>query len=234
MKYYDSNGNLHEFNVSGSIGQGYCGDVYKYNDDYVFKRYHENCSERLRLKKEIYDPIKEINSDYIMEIKDLLYKGKDIKKDTSIDGYTSRYIKPENIDILSESTDYLIDNIGEIGKTFTKLAEYNIRVADLKASNVIMKKDKIVLIDIDMFHKENGPMKEIEKNNKRDLLYLFKSILTAAVFDYQHNFKYLDAIDDMIEECSKGRDVVAKVQKTLVKYNCPEDYFRKRVQKNRF
>ncbi len=229
MKYYDCSGVEHEFDLSDNIGHGWCGDVYRYDSEWVLKKYRDFCSGRLRLKKDIYDIVKELDSKYIVEFKDLLFKDKDAKAKTPIDGYTCRYVRPEMVDILSMPTDYLTDNIDEISKVFAELSNRGVRVSDLKGSNVIIQNDKIVLIDIDLFHRVRTGKKKLNRLNQLDLLYLFKEILSDSVYEYEHNFNYLDVIDDVFADFSKSSDSVLEVQKQFQKYKCPADYLKSRL-----
>jgi len=241
MIFYDYNGNEHEFDLSNRIGNGWCGEVYQYESELVLKKYRDLCHKRLRLKKDVYDIVKDINSPHIVEINELLFKKK--REDSifsvlglenvAVDAYTCKYIKADAIDILNTPTEYLIHNMNELSKLFTELSRHGVRVEDLKASNTIIQEDKIVLIDFDLFHKVLMTNKRLDRLNQLDLLLLFKEIISDCVWEYEYEFDLIDSIDEVFK-CSQyfgASAPIVEVSKQLQKYKYPIDYLRKYTDK---
>lgn len=234
MVLYDYNGNEYEFDLSNKIGDGFCGNVYRYDNEFVLKQYRDLCPNCLRLKRNIYDAIKEINSPHVVEIINLLYKNKIEKSKNSliglrnkpISGYTCKYIKPDKVDILTTPTEYLIYNMNELNKVFTEFSKRNIRANDVKIENVVMKNDKIVLIDLDLFHKVMIKDKNLERLNQIELLRLFRDIVSDSIYDCEYNVDFIESVERMfnLSMFTKETDLISEVIKQFQKYKYPVDY----------
>lgn len=222
MKFYDYYGQVHNYDLSDKINhnQGLCGEVYRCDSQWLLKKYRDHCSSDLRLSKDLYDVMKEIDSEHLVEIRDLLFQEKRESEMTPIDAYTCRYVQPYADDILLMPTDYLTYNMNELSKVFTKFSECSIRVDDVKGENAIMQKDKIVLIDIDLFYKVMMNKGELDNLNQLDLLKLFKEMLSSCVYEYEHNLAFLNSISEIFEGSSRVLDVIQKFQS----YKYPVDY----------
>ena len=234
MVLYDYEGNEHEFDLSDKIGNGFCGEVYRYDSEFVLKKYRESCPNCLKLKRNIYEAIKEINSPHVVEIINLLYTNKIGNSNSplfglrnkSISGYMCKYIKPDKIDILSIPTEYLLYNINELNKVFTEFSNRNIRAIDVKVENVVMQNDKIVLIDLDLFRKGMLRDKRIERLNQIDLLHLFRDMVSDSIFDCEYNIDFLESIEKIFDlsKFTKETDLILEITKQFQKYKYPVDY----------
>lgn len=241
MKYYDCSGVEHEFDLSDNIGHGWCGDVYRYDSEWVLKYYNENCSSNNRLKKEIYDITKEINSPYIAEIDKLLFKERiytpsdTIFMTDSIDAYTCRYVKPDEVDILTIPRDYITDNISELSDVFLEFSDRGVRAMDIKEENVIVQKDKITLIDIDLFYKTCTQIDILETENYRALMKLFEQLMLSSAMYYRHGEEIEKGIYQLFEVIHRPSSIddMKEVTKYLGKFQYPIDAV-KVYTKNRF
>jgi len=241
MILYDCDGNNYSYDLSHKIGSGACGTVYKYDLEWVLKYYNEDCSSRNRLKKEIYDITKEINSPYIAEIDKLLFKKRveslsdDIYITNSIDAYTCSYIKPDKIDILTVSKDYIIDNIRELSDVFLEFSDRGVRALDVKEGNVIIQNDKVTLIDLDLFYKACTQIDILEIENYRTLMKLFEELMLSSAICYSYGKEIENGIYQLFDVVHKPSDIedMQEVLKYLNKYQYPIDAI-KVYTKNRF
>lgn len=234
MLFYDCYGNEYEFDLSNKVGNGNCGEIYRYDSEWVLKYYYDTCCDDYRLRKGIYDIIQEIKSPYIAEVKDLLFKEK-INDDVSdldfffdkhvIDAYTCRYIRPDNIDILTTSTDYLVDNMNELSKLFFEFAKYDIGTFDVKPDNAIVQSDKIVLIDLDLFKKSRVSGDELEEMNQKRLLHFIRCLLMDCMLAYGYHRDLISSMNYMFRNIryNSGANVVLEVAKEFQKYKYPID-----------
>lgn len=125
------------------------------------------------------------------KIDGLYFDENHIFKTNPIDAYTCKYVKPDDINILTMSTDYMLENIYEISKIFSYLSSKGIRTQDVKPQNTILTTDRIVLIDIDCFDKVNVNLDSLNRKNQFDLLKLMQNLFLNCID------KYCDYGDDI-------------------------------------
>lgn len=211
MKYYDCFGNEKDYQLLDKVGNGCCGDVFFISPDELLKIYYPTCSDSNKLKKIVYDAIKEINSEHIMKINELLFDHKieglyfDINhlfKTNFIDAYTCSYIKPDDVDILSTDSQYLLYNLKELSKVFSSFAERSILAGDIKWSNVILQNDKIVLIDLDGFSDVNISFPTLDVLNQKLLLTLFKKLFINCIDKYEYDCHYISTVYSLFDDFS--------------------------------
>lgn len=142
------------------FSSGECGEVYT-NEKNVFKVYFKNTLDEFRLDEEIFEFIKQIDSQNLMEIYEIYTKAS-LKNafgsltqynDFQIDAYLAKYYKKDDINVLLKHKDYLLESLEEIEKQFACFTEYLIFLDDIKFENSICTENEIVLIDPDCFRK---------------------------------------------------------------------------------
>lgn len=208
-------------NEENYLNHGNCAKVYK-EGEFVKKVYYDYCLEKNRIDKEVYEIIKKIDSSYILKIHTLYY---DLLK-KRIMGYLADYYKPDQINILEEDIYYTLDNLHNIRLLFEKLASYFIKVDDVKILNTILQKDKIVLLDPDLFKIVDCSEDDCIKHNNQRLINLFKSIyeevITTNLSQFKENPYFI--LDDLFKIDSDNlEDGIAK---KLTKYKYPIEYFK--------
>lgn len=190
MKLYDCYGNMKNYELSARFNYGGCGDIYFCNYDEVLKIYYHTCSDKNRLKKYTYDIIRELNNTHIASVNELLFENQineifldenDIFKKYSIDAYTCEYIKPDDLDILTTPTNYILENMYEISKILSYFASKNVKAYDMKASNTILQNDKMVLIDLDCWRRVDIEEFALNKINQRMLITLLQSLFSDDI-----------------------------------------------------
>lgn len=211
-------------------GHGKCGTVYKYNDDLCIKIYNRGIDfDHCLLNTSIYDDLKTIKSDNLVDIKMALYKDKENKSIT--DAYLLTYYEEKYDDFLEIYTDYLLYNLEEIFKLIKEISIFKIRLHDLKRENIILTKDNIVLIDPDRwYYKFKDSEKEIEKLNINNIMAMFSKITKESLknnyldFLIENNL-YDYVISNKLFPLTSNKDRAMKVlSKRLNGYKRPIDY----------
>ena len=231
MKYYDENGK--EIIIPDSVfsvedNHGKCGTIYKFSDDLCIKRYDRDIYfDYCLLNTSIYDDLKTIKSDNLVDIKMPLYKD----NKSIIDAYLLTYYKEQYDDFLEIPTEYLLYNLEEILKLIKEISEYKIRLDDLKRENIILTKDNIVLIDPDRwYYKFKDSEKEIEKLNINNIMAMFSKITEKSLQDNHLDFLiennlYDYVISSKLFPLTSNKDRAMKVlSKRLNGYKRPIDY----------
>ena len=233
MKYYDENGK--EIIIPDSVfsvedNHGKCGTIYKFSDDLCIKRYDRDIYfDYCLLNTSIYDDLKTIKSDNLVDIKMALYKDKENKSIT--DAYLLTYYEEKYDDFLEIYTDYLLYNLEEIFKLIKEISIFKIRLHDLKRENIILTKDNIVLIDPDRwYYKFKDSEKEIEKLNINNIMAMFSKITKESLknnyldFLIENNL-YDYVISNKLFPLTSNKDRAMKVlSKRLNGYKRPIDY----------
>lgn len=231
MKYYDENGKeviIPDDVLNNEVGHGVCATVYRYSDDLCIKRYDRDIYfDYCLLNTSIYDDLKTIKSDNLVDIKMPLYKD----NKSIIDAYLLTYYKEQYDDFLEIPTEYLLYNLEEILKLIKEISEYKIRLDDLKRENIILTKDNIVLIDPDRwYYKFKDSEKEIEKLNINNIMGMFSEITEKSLQDNHLDFLiennlYVYVISSKLFPLTSNKDRAMKVlSKRLNGYKRPIDY----------
>lgn len=142
------------------LSSGECGEVYT-NEKNIFKVYFKNTLDEFRLDEEIFEFMKQIDSQNLMKIYEIYTKAS-LKNafgsltqysDFQIDAYLAKYYKKDDINVLFKHKDYLLESLKEIEKLFAYFTEYLIFIDDIKFENSICTENEIVIIDPDCFRK---------------------------------------------------------------------------------
>ena len=210
---------------------GKCGTIYKYSDDLCIKRYDRGIYfDHCLLNTSIYDNLKTIKSDNLVDIKMPLYKEKNNKN--IIDAYLLAYYKEQYDDFLEIPIEYLLYNLEEIFKLIKEISEYRIRLDDLKRENIILTKKNIVLIDPDRWYYEfmTKDNDKIESLNINNIMAMFSEITKESLknnyldFLIENNL-YDYVISNKLFPLTSNKDRAMKVlSKRLNGYKRPIDY----------
>lgn len=211
-------------------GHGKCGTVYKYNDDLCIKIYNRGIDfDHCLLNTDIYEDLKKIKSDNLVDIKMALYKDKENKSIT--DAYLLTYYEEKYDDFLEIYTDYLLYNLEEIFKLIKEISIFKIRLHDLKRENLILTKDNIVLIDPDRwYYNFLSSIEAVEKLNINNIMGMFSEITEKSLQDNHLDFLiennlYVYVISSKLFPLTSNKDRAMKVlSKRLNGYKRPIDY----------
>lgn len=241
MIYYNSNGEKREYTNLKPFNSGSCGQLFYYDNDKLLKIYFARTHEDGRIKKYVYNVIKEMNSSHIVNILELLYKEKTNNAERQIvEAYTCGYIKPEEVDILTTSTEYLLENIHELDKVFKYFTSKKVVVDDVRPANTILQKDKIVLIDIDSFRKVSYEDYILSYINEQTIPTLLEGIFLECCANYNNQsikeaVEFEIAVHDLFYNINllPEEDRIKIMNEFFSKYKYPIDAV-KEYKKNRF
>ena len=211
-------------------GHGKCGTVYKYNDDLCIKIYNRGIDfDHCLLNTDIYEDLKKIKSDNLVDIKMALYKDKENKRIT--DAYLLTYYEEKYDDFLEIYTDYLLYNLEEIFKLIKEISIFKIRLHDLKRENLILTKNNIVLIDPDRwYYNFLSSIEAVERLNINNIMGMFSEITEKSLQDNHLGFLiennlYNYVISSKLFPLTSNKDRAMKVlSKRLNGYKRPIDY----------
>ena len=171
--------------------------------------------------------LKSLNLKNFYEIYDLYYNQKGKPK-----AYTMKYYENEEIDILTEESPYTINNLYSLLSSVNILNKNNILISDTHSENVILNKEKIIIIDADLYRINRFFQKSsLEFRNVDALRCLFESLYINALKKYHseiYNELTIEIIKNLFQlySSSQVRDTFG----TLSIYKYPIDYIRSKVR----
>ena len=137
--------------LNNFINNGEFGNVYRYNENQCIKIYNnKEFKIKFFLTVYLYNYLKEITSDNIVTINELLFK--DNKYMFQADAYIMEYYKEFYQSILLTPSDYLIENLEKLLILSKELSKKHIILDDLKKDNTISL-DKIYVERRRIMHK---------------------------------------------------------------------------------
>lgn len=208
--------------IENMINHGCCGEIYKYKNDCVKLYYGSSLSDG-KISKKVFETLKEIDSDYFVKLKDLLYP----EGLQEFSAYTMKYYSAEELNILDLDTEYTLYMFHEYLKLFNEFSEKKIIAEDVKRNNTIYDGKNLILIDPDLFYFSNN-VEYCKISNYNRLLQLFRSIYLEEVkkildLDYSKNL-FMDLGE--LFNLEMGPNMDNELSKKLKKYRCPRDYFK--------
>ena len=233
MIFYDKNNNKvtipDEVLTKIISNKGNCGTIYRLNKELCFKYYNKTEIADFILNEDMFQALKTINNPSLVNIKQLLYKDKESKFKAK--AYILEYYQSVYDNILTVPSEYLLDSLEKILKLAEELSKENIRVFDLRESNIILTNKNIVLIDPDRWYFniiENE--KSIEKSNINNITGFFQNIIrdnlnkTEREFLIKNNlFDYVIA-GKLFPLTSNSDKAIKVLAKRLKGHNRPIDY----------
>ena len=134
-----------------------------------------------------------------------------------VDAYTAKYYPDNSVNALLENKDYLLDNFKELEILFKTFSKNMICTADIKKDNTVIGKDGIVIIDPDLFYTMEFGKELISTLNKKNLLYLFRSIFINSLKgkpNYDRMVTYIDS--ELVNiKVTDTTDVTQEISKKL-------------------
>lgn len=210
---YDENNEMRKYNIDDNYIEGGCGYVYRIDDDKCLKLF----SEFYMFELDVIKAVRKLQLASFYEIYDLLFN-----EEKQFSGYTMKYYKPEDINILTMPIDYTLDNLFRIYKDLRMLSKAKIYAFDCDSHNVIMNSKNITIIDTDIYYfRKEDDKNKIYKDNYEILLNLFKSLYYEQI--KLLGFSYKD-IEDLLDYLFDEHKQLNNVEKKLTKYKYPIDY----------
>ncbi len=222
--YYNRNYKKLKLNNMEYLNNGGCAEVL-HNEEIIFKEYYYETSHNYRLDEKMFDILKNIHNSHFIELFDIysnfnfteLLKNKIGMLPFTVDAYTAKYYPDNSVNALLENKDYLLDNFKELEILFKTFSKNMICTADIKKDNTVIGKDGIVIIDPDLFYTMEFGKELISTLNKKNLLYLFRSIFINSLKgkpNYDRMVTYIDS--ELVNiKVTDTTDVTQEISKKL-------------------
>lgn len=181
-----------EINLKDSIAfaHGACANLYKY-DEIIYKKYYRYIKENLRMSKELFKIVKELNNEHTYKLLEIYLN----EIDETV-AYTYYYIEKNNIDLLTIPSEYIIKNYFEMKQLVDILTDYQVELKDIKKDNTIITNDSIIFIDMDCFKITKENKDKLKKKNIEEFNNYFKRLL---IENESYKKEYLIKINELIE-----------------------------------
>ena len=141
IKLYDEKGDRVRIDKGNLIASGSKADIYRIGNGKCIKQF------RSSKRKVVVEVLKFFRDEYLnnfLKICDILYD--DIDR---VRAYTAlEYISSE-VDLLTLSSDYLIDNLFRMIESIRRISDRLITVMDMNIWNTVVNESEIVVVDID-------------------------------------------------------------------------------------
>lgn len=244
MPYYNRNHKKLKLklNTLEYLNSGECARVL-HNKDIILKEYYSETIFNYRLNEKMFDILKNISNPHFIELFDIyscfdfieLLENKIGILPFIVDAYTAKYYSDNSVNVLLEHKDYILDNFRELEILFKIFSENMIYTDDIKRDNTVIGKDGIIIIDPDLFYTIPDLFCTMESSkelistlNKKNLIYLFRSILINSVKNEPNYGKIITFIDNELVnfEVTDNTDVAYEISKKLKYIKQPIELFR--------
>lgn len=225
MRYYDSKGRIREFKEERLkyLNHGQTANVYHIDPKTLLKRYFSYVPDTVIIDEAIFKILTSKKSQHIVPLYQIL-------KDDSLEktiGYLMQYVNEYHIDYLTSESDLFLSHIRDIELIVDELSKENIRVMDLKSTNVITTKNGLVIIDPDKYRVVDY---DPTFNNKDQVLYLAYSLLNYGKSEMSDSLDRIELLKfrrsiDLESEV----DITSQLARTLTKVKAPIDIFKRAI-----
>lgn len=188
MAYYNRSSEIFKSKKMYHLSSGQCASVCC-NNEIIFKEYFSDTLINCRLSVQLFDILKDIDNDNFIKLFEI-YSDMDLleliqykcnARKFSVDAYTAKYYSDDSDDVLYGSINYILDNFNELEKLFDIFTDNSIITDDVKRKNAILSNDRIIIIDPDTFYISSLSKQDIAIENKKKLLFLFRSICLSSI-----------------------------------------------------
>lgn len=233
MDYYNSKGELINYNLTVPKHQGKSSRIFQLEDSYYLKQYFSYSTSPVRMDLELFNILKKLNHPNTNKVLELYYEKNKIKsveylishiQDIEVDAYRYLYIEDSYRNIIKEPTEYLLYNLQELEKLAHIFTELGIWMKDLKRENTVYSKDRIILIDLDCCKlSKKSSHYDIHRNNMCCLQNLFIDLFEKCK---SYSYRYEDEVDELFF-LDEDNFLTSSVSKKLSKCKTPLDYIKK-------
>lgn len=212
IKLYNEQDQKIVFNNPRIIDSGTSGTLYRLDEGRILKYITSNYHFDVTAIKDI----NKMNLPNFGRIYEFLYDS-----NYQFSGYITEYYKKQFHDILTMPTEYSIENLYQIKKSFVRITKAGILVKDLHDENIILGNDLIRIIDYDRYERSSLPEETLTKYNYAYLMYLFRSLYISTLIEYHGElFNNKERINKLFEKNAP----LDEIYKKLVRYKYPIDY----------
>lgn len=179
----------------------------------------------------VLQTIKVIRDPNLYCIHNLYYDSKALT--AHVKAYDMDYYKEEKLNVLTMPMDYSLDNFHDLCKLAERLSLYKIIVNDLHEKNVIMQRNRLIVIDADRWFKcDTFNYDYLVSENYRAIVHLLMRLYYRELV----NFGKIEPLEYNIYDKVLGNLESIKAQKIfqeLSEYKYPIDYIEAKVKKLR-
>ena len=223
MKYISDKGKIYDVKEDSLtyLDHGLTANIYFMEDKRLLKRYYAYTSKLVKLDEDIFTLLKELNNPNIVKIHEMLFDEPSLYKT----GYIMDYIKPDNVDYLTNISSIFLEHIHEIEKVVDRLSKERVRVMDLKNSNVVITNNGMIIIDPDKYRIVDY---DPTYANKDQILYLAYSILNFSKSPSKDSLDRLSLLKmKQAIEIDESMSITSQLSKKLTPSRKPIDIFKR-------
>ena len=182
MKLFSKTGEELDLSNFKYLTEGEDGKIYV-DGKTVLKLYHFYLDYSRRLRRRIFDIIKDKSIPNIVRLDDYFYTNTSFfSRIFPFDAYTMDYISAENKKIIDFKKKDLIEIFKSLEQTLEILTDNRIVLHDVHPKNIIISENGITIIDIDRFYfMRLSSKKTIYKLNKLELLNCINSTILSEI-----------------------------------------------------
>lgn len=221
---------LLELNKSDYILSGCFSDVFFYEDGCIKIA---NClipSENIK----VLEKLKSIIHPNLYKIRNFYYNSMD--EFSYVKAYDMDYYEPDTIDFLTMPMDYILDNFSDLCKLAKKIVSHSILMTDTHEGNVILNKNRMILIDADRWVVDDEQFNPdfLKTENNRALVHLLFRLYYSALINsgkiaknsYDPSGNGYNKVLNQLEQT-----LIEDVLKDHQKFKYPIDYIEDKVKK---
>lgn len=209
------------------VDSGTDGDVYYYKDGCI--KIYRNIMPDYSIS--VIKTIKNISDPNLYCIRNLYYDSKNSV--SNVKAYDMDYYRDEKINILTMPMDYSLDNFNDLCKLAEKISLYKIEINDLHEKNVIMQRNRFIIIDADRwFKRETCDCDFLFAENYKAVVHLLMRLYYRELV----NLGKIEPLDYNIYDKVLGnleRIKAREIAQELSGYKYPIDYIEAKVKKLR-
>jgi len=223
--FYDSKGVPIKYNlkISDIINVGSTGRIYKVNDDVCLKMIDK---DRKLVDFEVLSLISKLKLSNFYEIFDFLYN-----RNNKNTGYTMKYYKSENINVLTMPCSYILDNFNYIYNSVIELSNKGVVVTDMSLNNIILNSSSITVIDADYYYfNRRCTYNRLLADNLEEVLLLFASLLYDSIKIFDINQENSNMVYNSLNMLINSFSDISSLSSELAGYKYPIDYIKKYVK----
>lgn len=175
MEFRNKKNEIFDLDGFEYYSSGECAKVYR-KDDIAFKLYNFDCKYRLYSSRKVFEILKTIKSNGLVELIDYYYNS--TSHILPMDAYSMKFIGGKDVELVTAPKDYLTDILTELDETIKKLSDRKIVIFDTNCDNILFKENGATIIDPDQFfHSSLLCKKTIYELNKQRIFEYFISTI---------------------------------------------------------
>ena len=235
VDFYDKDGNIVHYEGKKLPKKSSRSDFYEIDENTLLKVFISFLSRNI-WDIEVFNKLMEINHDNFYKIFKLLYnlctgKDKELYDGNYVHACLIQSHKQDVDNILEMPIEYFLDNFSNLYELTKIISQKYIRMYDLHGGNIILNKDRMVIIDADYYYRYDSPF--VFDYNKKDLFTALRGIMLEAL---KNNYSFSDPYDRLarvrvIDNIFNYSNNPTIVKSMIRSYKKPIDYINRSVNR---